>query len=287
MNRILLLSFVLLLWSFSSLAQVAGGAAAKEAVTVKGGTVPSGCRSEVAPLIDASWHQDAPYNGATPVDSATGRHCATGCIATALGQIMYYYKYPKKLSDGTVIDWDNILPVYQQGAYTEAQGSAVALLVARCGRAVKMHYGPYVSVSYPKEAADGVVTDFGFIVRDYGYRDYPKSPNYDVAKWKEVVYRELSAGRPVLYGGTSYKHGEDKYFSHSFILDGYDKEGRVHVNYGFGGSGNGFFDIDHLPMKYVTYDGQQVDEEFDTYQTLVVIHRPEDGPIEYDLSPLE
>ncbi len=109
-------------------------------------------------------------------------------------------------------------------------------------------------------------------------KDYPNEQ--DAKLWKEVVFRELSAGRPVLYGGTSYKNGEANYFSHSFVIDGYDKQGRVHVNYGYGGKGDGYFPIDKLPMKF---DGW--DETFDTYQTLVVIHRPQDGEIDYTLQP--
>lgn len=242
-------------------------------------TPPQGCRPEVPSLIRTTWDQGEPYYNLTPTDSL-GRHCRTGCIATSLAQILYYYQWPTQLTDGTVIPWKDMLPSYA-GAYTQQQAEAVALLMARCGKAVSMHYGVGVSLSYPKETSVGLVRDFGYIVKDYGYRDYPVRPNYDEARWKEVVYRELSAGRPVLYGGTSYKHGQDAYYSHSFILDGYDRQGRVHVNYGFSGKGNGYFDIDQLPMCY-----DDVDEEFDTYQTLVVIHRPVDGPITYDLTPL-
>ncbi len=241
--------------------------------------IPEGCLPEVPALMSTTWDQGEPYYNLTPTDSA-GTHCRTGCIATSLAQIMRYYRWPVHTADGTRLDWDNMLDSYD-APYTAAQGEAVALLMERCGRAVDMHYGVGVSVSYPKETAVGVVRDFGYIVKDYGYRDFPDNPNYDPDAWKAVVYRELSAGRPVLYGGTSYKHGEQRYYSHSFVLDGYDREGRVHANYGFGGKGDGYFDIDSLPM---VYDG--VDENFDTYQTLVVLHRPQDGPVNYTLEPL-
>ncbi len=241
--------------------------------------IPEGCKPEVPHFIHTTWDQGEPYYNQTPTDSA-GTHCRTGCVATSLAQIMNYYRYPKRMADGTRLRWKHMRKGYH-GDYKRREGEAVALLMARCGKAVKMNYGVGVSLTYPKETADGVVREFGYIVKDYGYRDYPNNPNYDEAKWKEIIYRELSAGRPVLYGGTSYKHGQDRYYSHSFILDGYDREGRVHANYGFGGKGDGYFDLDKLPMKY-----DDVDEEFDTYQTLVVIHRPEDGPIDYDLEPL-
>ncbi len=281
MRHILIVFLGLLLGTASSFAQAAKGTAAGGADPFSASPIPEGCRPEVPPLLATTWDQGEPYYNQTPTDSA-GTHCRTGCVATSLAQIMNYYRYPATLADGTRIDWQHMLPTYMPGNYSAQEGEAVAQLMARCGKAVKMKYGVGVSLTYPKETADGVAREFGYIIKDYGYKDYPKNPNYDDRKWKEVVYRELSAGRPVLYGGTSYKHGADNYYSHSFVLDGYDRLGRVHANYGFSGQGDGFFDIDHLPMKY-----GDVDEEFDTYQTLVVIHRPQDGPIDYDLKCLE
>lgn len=275
---------LLLLPAAPASAQV--GRAAEEAVFVASrpdtaaSPIPAGCRPEVPHLIRTTWGQAEPYFDETPTDSA-GAHCMTGCIATALAQIMNFYRFPARTADGEKLRWRRMLPAYAAGRYSKRQGRAVARLMARCGRAVRMNYGAEVSLSYPREAAGGVARDFGYIVKDYGYKDYPLNPNYDDAKWKEVVYRELSAGRPVLYGGTSYKHGGQRHFSHSFVLDGYDRQGRVHANFGYGGRGDGYFDVDRLPMRY-----DDVDEEFDTYQTLVVIHRPEDGPIDYDLAPL-
>ena len=90
----------------------------------------------------------------------------------------------------------------------------------------------------------------------------------------------MSAGRPVLYGGTSYKNGENNYFSHSFVIDGYNSKGLVHVNYGFNGAVDAWVPIDKMPLKTGGWD-----ETFDTYQTLVVIHRPQDGEINYELQP--
>lgn len=224
-------------------------------------------------MLTTTWAQYAPYYNATP--TVDGKQCLTGCIATALAQILNYYQYPAQYADGTKIDWANMLPSYD-GAYTETQGNAVALLMARIGKAVNMNYGTDVSTCYPSEIENGFADEFDFIVKYYGYRDYPTAK--DEKKWKEIVFRELSAGHPVLYGGTSYKNGNDNYFSHSFVIDGYDSKGRVHVNYGFGGNGDGYFPLDKLPLKYGDWD-----EEFDTYQTLVVLHRPQDGSIDYDL----
>ena len=238
-----------------------------------GDDIPEGCKAEVPAMLTTTWAQYAPYYNATP--TVDGKQCLTGCIATALAQILNYYQYPSQFADGTAIDWANMLPSYD-GDYTDAQAKAVSLLMARIGESVNMSYGSDVSTSYPSEVEKGFAEKFGYTVKYFGYRDYPTAK--DEAKWKEIVFRELSAGHPVLYGGTSYKNGDTNYFSHSFVIDGYDKFGRVHVNYGFGGNGDGYFPLDKLPLKYGNWD-----EEFDTYQTLVVLHRPQDGSIDYDL----
>lgn len=239
-----------------------------------GDEIPEGCKAEVPAMLTTTWGQEAPYYNATP--TVDGKHCVTGCVATALAQILNFYQYPAQLADGTKIDWANMLPIFQEGKYTEAQANAVALLMARCGKVMNMNYGLESSTTAVSEITNGFADEFGYIVKYYGYRDYPTMK--DEKKWKEIVFRELSAGRPVLYGGTSYKNGEDRFYSHSFVLDGYDSKGRVHVNYGQRGQGDGYFSLDDLPMKYGGWD-----ETFNKYQTLVVIHRPQDGSIDYDL----
>lgn len=239
-----------------------------------GDEIPEGCKAEVPAMLTTTWGQEAPYYNATP--TVDGKQCVTGCVATALAQILNYYQYPAQLADGTKIDWANMLPTYEEGKYSEAQANAVALLMARCGKVMNMNYGIESSTTAVSEITNGFADEFGYIVKYYGYRDYPTAK--DEKKWKEIVFRELSAGRPVLYGGTSYKNGEDRFYSHSFVLDGYDSKGRVHANYGQGGQGDGYFPLDKLPMKYGAWD-----ETFNKYQTLVVIHRPQDGSIDYDL----
>ena len=239
-----------------------------------GDEIPEGCKAEVPAMLTTTWGQEAPYYNATP--TVDGKQCVTGCVATALAQILNYYQYPAQLADGTKIDWANMLPTYEEGKYSEAQANAVALLMARCGKVMNMNYGLESSTTAASEITNGFADEFGYIVKYYGYRDYPTAK--DEKKWKEIVFRELSAGRPVLYGGTSYKNGEDRPYSHSFVLDGYDSKGRVHANYGQGGQGDGYFPLDKLPMKYGAWD-----ETFNKYQTLVVIHRPQDGSIDYDL----
>lgn len=238
-----------------------------------GDEIPEGCKEEVPALLSTTWGQNSPFYVATP--TIDGKHCPTGCTATALAQILNYYQYPAQYSDGTQIDWASMLPSYK-GTYTEAQANAVSQLMAHCGKAVNMNYDINESTSSMDDIENGIASEFGYIVKFYGYLDWPEMK--DVKKWKEIIFRELSAGHPVLYGGTSYKNGYDNYFAHSFVLDGYDKQGRVHVNYGYEGAADGYFPLDDLLMN----DGVR-EEVFTDYQNMVVIHRPQDGSIDYEL----
>ena len=120
-----------------------------------GDEIPEGCKAEVPAMLTTTWGQYAPFWNDTPTKD--GKQCLTGCVATSLAQILNYYKYPAQLSDGTVIDWDNMLPSYEEGKYTDAQAAAVALLMARCGEVVNMQYGTDVSTSQVSD-----IENYGF-----------------------------------------------------------------------------------------------------------------------------
>ena len=152
-----------------------------------------------------------------------------------------------------------------------------------CGCVAGMNYSLDGSGASLQDAAAGMKKHFGYLTQYYGYKDYPQTNNYDDAAWRKVIYRELSAGHPILYAGTSNKQGNDKTSSHAFVLDGYDADGNVGVNWGYGGLGDGYFDLSLLPLEY-TDNGVSVDEEYQWYQEMVVIHCPDDGEIDYDLT---
>lgn len=205
-------------------------------------------RTSIAPLCDAMWSQSRPFNNNCP--TINGTKSPAGCTATAMAQLMYAHKWPvtgtgtnsyisgtarEKLSfdfGATTFEWDNMLPSYS-GDYTDAQGAAVATLLEACGNAALMSYGASASGAYPYDAIYGMVKFLGYdksalmIERDF----YPSE------RWDDVVYTELSAGRPVIYGGydSSYQNG------HTFIVDGYSNDGYYHLNWGWGGMGNGYF----------------------------------------------
>lgn len=213
----------------------------------------------VSPLLGSmAWNQSEPYNNLCPLYNGTDR-AVTGCVATAMAQVMEYYKYPATLqatipsytykyngntitteaiAKGEAYDWDNMLPRYLNGAYTEAQANAVAKLMYHCGAAVKMQYGPSSGAHLEPEV---LATYFGYDA-DLMQLVYRKAVTLD--KWTELLDNELEAGRPILYAGSSSSGG------HQFVCDGRDENGLYHINWGWSGSDNGYFDINILNPGY-------------------------------------
>lgn len=215
---------------------------------------------EVAPLLTTKWDQETPYNNLCPqyiVNNIKYRY-VTGCVATAMAQVMNYYQYPAKgtgsrsfyLYDesgkrtrvyanfgNTTYDWENMLDVYGKNAtYTNEQATAVATIMYHCGVAVDMNYAPDGSGAMCNASGTALIKYFNYhsdIMTHY--REITHS-----AQWMDMIYRELNDGCPIIYGGASNQGG------HAFVFDGYNKDGKVHVNWGWSGSGDGYFDVAKL-----------------------------------------
>ena len=204
-------------------------------------------RVPVAPLLKTRWNQGQPYNGQLP--KINNEQCVTGCVATAVAQLMKYWNYPERGTGiATIVnpatqraevlnlasqsfDWSNMLDTYERGQYTEQQGSAVAYLMKAVGYACTMEYGTRESSAYAYKAGLALMNNFGYNPQmQYCTRSY-----YDASEWENLIYGEVSAGRPVLYGGQSTSGG------HQFICDGYSSDGYFHFNWGWGGMSDGYF----------------------------------------------
>lgn len=203
----------------------------------------------IAPLITAKWNQNSPYNDNCPPYNGTNK-CATGCVATAMAQVMYYYRAQSvnattaEIPAYTIskrgisisatpanspIDWANMTDTYSSSS-TAAQNAAVAALMAYCGRSVEMEYGP----------SSGAVSQYvpSALEKYFGYATGGlciSREAYTLQEWEDMVYEELLAKRPLFYGGSSAGGG------HAFVVDGYDGEGLFHFNWGWGGMSNGYF----------------------------------------------
>lgn len=231
--------------------KVAGSAAFDHIKPVMKAASP---KASVSPLITTRWNQGEPFNNQCIMtwDGDADYKCVTGCVATAMAQVINYHKWPtdnvsamssyKPFSNTTVaalpaatMDWPNMLGEYVKGAYTDAQANAVAQLMRYCGQSVKMMYGRQESGAYTHYVPDALKDVFGYSKNTrMVYR-----ADYTIDGWDEVIYGELAASRPVIYSGQSTGGG------HTFVVDGYDN-GYYHVNWGWGGKDDGYFLISVL-----------------------------------------
>lgn len=210
----------------------------------------------VDPLIETKWQQKAPFNNDVQKD-ANGNPYLVGCVAIAMTQIMRYYKYPTKgigsntysMNGETLTadfsaspyQWDKMLPIYEKGKYTDEEAKAVSELMRQVGISVNMDYKPNFSSSYTKSAQNALINNFGYNPNMNRYtRNF-----YSEQEWMDMVFSELSQHRPIYYSGNDSK-GEN---GHAFVIDGYNAEGKVHVNWGWGGFEDGYFDIGILTPK--------------------------------------
>ena len=231
---------------------------------------PSKYPTQVGPLVTTEWAQGEPYNILLPTSLYGGGRCVTGCVATAMAQVLNYHQvpvcgigsrtiyYPQGNYTGTpvtadfgehVYDWANMLDDYSTGNYNEDQAMAVAILMRDCGVAADMEYGGSNSTengsgAYSTEAAAGLRTYFGIADAECLERD-----NYGEAEWMDIVYRTLSEEGPCYYGGGSYSSG-----GHAFVLHGYNAEGKVYVNWGWSGDDDGYYDIALLNPGWYTFN---------------------------------
>lgn len=251
--------------------------------------------SAVAPLLgNIEWDQTSPYNNMCPrYDSV--HVAATGCVATAMAQVMAYYKYPKQLKadipgyvnrwngipmeiptitrEEGIYDWDNMLPKYNKEANaTQQQKDAVAKLMYHCGAAVKMSYGPESAASV---SASKLAKYFGY---DADLMMDLSRSSFTLDKWMQIIDTELAAGRPVLYGGQASDGG------HQFICDGKDGEGLYHINWGWSGSQNGYFDLSLLnPEKGGTGSGNST-EGYNRLCSMTIGIAPDNGVVDAPLA---
>ncbi|MDD3431380.1 MAG: thiol protease/hemagglutinin PrtT [Bacteroidales bacterium] len=209
------------------------------------------------------WDQFYPYNLQCPYSEDFSERTVTGCMATAMAQIMYYHQWPTNgfgsnsysltIDSGdrtlsadfyqTYYAWSDMQNVYTSDA-TEAQKQAVALLMYHCGVAVNMEYNVASqggSWAYLSDAGAALTkyfrydTDLQMYTRDF----------FDYESWSGLIRSELDAGRPVLYRGGGVDGS-----GHAFVCDGYDSDDFYHINWGWGGYGNGYFSLSTLDPDY-------------------------------------
>jgi hypothetical protein len=217
-----------------------------------------GIRENIEPLLSTTWNQDEPYNLMCPDgdykewnanDYDASNRCVTGCVATALAQVMYYHKWPLEQTtaipqytinytngtsftlnelSATTFEWNKMKPSYSK-TETDDAAYAVAKLMRYVGQACQMAYGTGASSAYIH--TDMMISAFGYSKNIHTkYRD-----GYTTTQWENMVYDELASSRPVLYSGQTGSGS-----GHQFVCDGF-LDGLFHLNWGWGGDLNGYF----------------------------------------------
>ena len=241
-------------------------------------------RKSVAPLLGSIlWDQVDPYNALCP-SLRDGTKTVVGCAATAMAQIMGYYRWPERgsgtipgyttSSNGleigaeyigdTYYDWAHMTPVYTAES-TPEEKNAVATLMYHCGISLQMDYGTESS-AFLADVPHAMITYFD-------YNENMKIINrlyYSKAEWDSIIRHELDEKRPVYYSGFSEAGG------HAFVCDGYDTNGLFHINWGWSGLSNGYFALSDLTPSVQGTGGST--GGFNLGQTIIIGMQPQTMP---------
>ncbi len=243
--------------------------------------------ASVNPLMQTKWNQSPYYNSLCPYNSVTG------CVATAMAQIMKYWNYPAMgigfhsynhqtygtLSanfGSTTYQWVSMPNTIN------STNNAIATLMYHCGVSVDMNYSPQTSGAYVISSQSPVLHCSEYALKTYfGYKNTLQGIqriNYNQTQWLNVLKSELNASRPILYAGFGSGGG------HCFVADGYDNNDYIHFNWGWGGAYDGFFQINALNPSGIGTGGGTGSYN-NGHQAVIGIEPPTGGSttVNYDL----
>ena len=222
--------------------------------------------SPVSPLLTTIRHQEAPYNAQCPYywtndTTRSEERCIVGCVATALEQILTYHRRDYVLCDtlhgwttdhytipdvmpGVHVDSRLILDNYDNAPATQEELDAVARLSYWMGMVAHMSWGLGASAASTHRCVEPLQRAFGM-----GYVHYADSYKYAPEDWHSMLRAELQAGRPLYYSANTMRLN-----GHAFVIDGCDEDGFYHVNWGYGGHYDGYFDLTTLYSTEPIYD---------------------------------
>ena len=248
---------------------------------INGDDIAAKADYSVEPLLTCRWNQSPKYNDLCPIDARTRDHTPTGCLATAIGQVMYKWAYPTHgygshsytyegsvanpswafgtLSAdfaNTVYEWDS-MPNYISSRTSAGGINATATLLYHVGVALDMNYSANGSGAYmlnenvtfdPSLGLSTEIASENAIPRYFNYRwdEAALRQEYDDSVWVEMLKETLTSGHPIPYGGFEFDETGACISGHAFVFDGYNGAGNFHVNWGWGGSCNGYFPISAL-----------------------------------------
>jgi hypothetical protein len=247
-------------------------------------------KGSVNPLVKTKWNQSPYYNSLCPYDKTAKENAVTGCVATAMAQVMKFWNYPSSGTGfhsynednygtlsanfgSTTYDWSSM------PNQVTSTNTAVATLMYHCGVGVDMNYGVNSSGAYVISSASQGTHCAEYALKTYfGYKSTLKGirkSNYTTSQWLSTVKAEFDAGRPIVYAGFGNGGG------HCFVSDGYDNNDYLHFNWGWNGSYDGYFLITALnPGGTGTGGGTG---KYNSDQQAVIGIEPPSGSTTYNL----
>ena len=203
-------------------------------------TLSSATYAEIPAIVGTQWGQGDPYNAQCPQHE--GERCITGCVATAMAQVMNHNRWPQSQTTEIPAYTTNTLHISmpalpaKQFNWDNMTAAGIAELMLYCGQAVKMDYNTAASGAMSGDVPEAMKSIFGYSTA----ASLASRASYTDEQWVDMIYKELQEGYPVLYFGQSATGG-----GHAFIVDGY-ADGKYHINWGWDGYCDGFFTLDNL-----------------------------------------
>ncbi len=258
----------------------AGAQTARQWALLRQGPAGSGSRSAVPPLCTTIWDQEPYYNAQCPTYAQSGQRAVTGCVATAMAQVMRYWSYPAhgwgsfsyvdSISAGFSADYGRYTVNFAAATYNwagmpnsinSANGN-IAQIMYHCGVSVAMDYGTDAQGGsgawvIQQEAGGATEPCSEYALRNYfGYDTTTMhgllEQDYTSAQWTQLIQSDLDAGRPLIYEGDDLSAG-----GHAWVCDGYDASGMFHMNWGWSGQDNGYFALNSLTPTGLNFSNNE------------------------------
>ncbi len=237
--------------------------------------------TRIKPLLTTQWGEDSPFNALCPVIDADSTRAATGSVATAMAQLLYYHNWPYQMSATLPayastqlgitmpeLDPEDFPHLYDLESYyttdITTQPDSITLLVAQLMR----HCGQAVMTDYGRQSSARTAAIVEVLPLYYKYSPalrYVQRPYYTAQQWLELIHDELAAARPVVYRATSRNDG-----GHAFIIDGMDTQGRVHINWGWHGNADGYFTLGGFNPQPIDSNTDLTTDGWNTGDAMVV-----------------
>ncbi len=218
-------------------------------------------KTQIGPLLTTTWDQGQYYNAMCPEDpNGPGGYCRTGSAATLMAQLVKYWEFPKRGRGAHVYESENYgtlsvdfeaseydfdkMPDQLTDQSSQEEVNAVAKLISDCGRAASTYYLPNAGGANFYNMMVGLFDFYGY-ASDMGICRHSM---YSEEDWGDLLRSNIAASKPIMYCGTAAL-----YYNYVFIVDGFDSDDFFHLNFGFGGEGDGWYRLFNVIPSYNLY----------------------------------